>query len=93
MSTTTSSGGTAGDGSGNAGAASGSTATPSTSTTTTPTPTTTGGNPRTTAARGDRSAVYIDTSQRDFVGDEPRVGAVLAQKNERVDMKVTFDAF
>ena len=50
-------------------------------------------NARTQVQRGERTTVYIDTSQRDFVGDEPRVGAVLAQKNERVDKKAAFDAF
>ena len=43
--------------------------------------------------RADRRNVHIDTTNKDFIGEEPTIGAVLATKSERVDMKASFDAF
>ena len=65
---------------GNAGTGTGSTT--STSTTT-----------AATRARHDRPQYYVDNSNRNFEGNEPRIGAVLAAKGERVTAKAGFDAF
>lgn len=44
-------------------------------------------------ARSNRKNVYVDTSNQKFEGAQPSVNAVLGVKLERMDLKVSFDAF